>query len=747
MKSILKTFMVTAAMAAMSTAAFAQGFGFGQQVDDGIGYKDTYKDYFTIGVAVNMRNLSAEDQVALIKRNFNSITAENDMKPGSVHPRPGVWNWTNADRIANFCRENGIKLRGHCLCWHSQFCDWMFTDAKGNPVSKEVFYDSLRVHIHTVMNRYKDIVYAWDVVNEAISDGGGQQGGFGGGFGGFGRQQQQRPATPESAYGLPASHFRQSRHYQLCGDEFIAKAFQFAREADPKAILIYNDYNAANPDKRDRIYDMVKAMKAKGVPIDGIGMQGHYNIYGPTPENIEAAVEKYSTIVDHIHMTELDIRANEEMGGQLQFSRGEGNVITDQVRIMQEHQYAELFKIMRNHKDKVDNVTFWNLGDRDSWVGVNNYPLPFDENYRPKRVYRVIRDFDPKYDKAVIKEDFKPSPTCYENQAYPQVNSQGYARFRIYAPQARSVIVNLGLGGSGGTVLHKVDGGYWEATTSQPLVEGFHYYHLLIDGGTFNDPGTGNYFGSTRWESGIEIPAPDEDFYAEKNVPHGNVQQILFHSASTDTIRRAFVYTPPTYDGKKKFPVLYLQHGWGENETSWPIQGRANLIMDNMIASGRIEPFIVVMTYGMTNGTRIGGLGGFSFDAFQTVLCDELVPYVDSHFKTFADRNHRAMAGLSMGGMETHGITLARPEVFGYWGLLSGGVYTPQELEQLDKKLLPKYIFVSCGGTEGPDRIKQAAEALKAAGYNADSHVSDRTGHEFLTWRRALYNMAPKLFK
>ena len=166
-----------------------------------------------------------------------------------------------------------------------------------------------------------------------------------------------------------------------------------------------------------------------------------------------------------------------------------------------------------------------------------------------------------------------------------------------------------------------------------------------------------------------------------------------------------------------------------------------------MIASGKCDPFIIVMTYGMTNGTRIGGLGGFNYDGFQTVLCDELVPYVDSHFKTIADRNHRAMAGLSMGGMETHTITLARPEVFGYWGLLSGGVYTPQEIEQIDKKLQPKYIFISCGGTEGPDRIKQAADALKSAGYNADSHVSDRTGHEFLTWRRALYNMAPKLFK
>nr|ARI46383.1 xylanase CM7 [uncultured organism] len=734
MKLILKNLMVAATMFTVASGAFAQGFG-RQAVDDGIGYRDTYKDYFTVGVAVNMRNITTDEQVALIKRNFNSITAENDMKPGSVHPRPGVWNWTNADRIANFCRENGIKLRGHCLCWHSQFCDWMFTDKDGKPVTKEVFYDSLRVHITTVVNRYKDIVYAWDVVNEAISDGGGG--------GGFGRQQQQSNA-PASKYGLQPSIFRQSRHYQLCGDEFIAKAFQFAREADPKAILIYNDYNAANPDKRDRIFEMVKNMKAAGVPIDGIGMQGHYNIYGPSPENIEAAVSKYATIVKHIHMTELDIRANEEMGGQLQFSRGENVVISDQVRIMQEHQYAELFKILRRHRDVVDNVTFWNLGDRDSWVGVRNYPLPFDENYRPKRVYRIIRDFDPKLDNAEIKDDFKPSACNQPGQEYPQVNSQGYARFRINAPQARSVIVTLGHGGSGGTVLTKNAEGVWEGTTSGPMDEGFHYYHLLVDGGTFNDPGTNNYFGSTRWESGIEIPAHDQDFYAEKNVPHGNLQQILFHSPSTNKERRAFVYTPPTYDGKKKFPVLYLQHGWGENETSWPVQGRANLIMDNMIAEGKCLPFIVVMTYGMTNDTRIGGLGGFNVDAFQTVLCDELIPYIDSHFKTQADRNHRAMAGLSMGGMETHSITLNRPELFAYWGLLSGGQYNPQELEGKQK---PNYIFISCGSKEGPDHIQQSAESLKAAGYNAEAYISEGTQHEFLTWRRSLYQMGQKLFR
>ena len=344
-----------------------------------------------------------------------------------------------------------------------------------------------------------------------------------------------------------------------------------------------------------------------------------------------------------------------------------------------------------------------------------------------------------------IKEDFKPSSLNQPGKEYPMVNSQGYARFRVEAPDAKSVVVSLGLGGSGGTVLQKAEDGSWMGTTAGPMDEGFHYYHLTIDGGVVNDPGALNFYGSCRWESGIEIPAHDQDFYALKNVPHGNVQQILFHSPSTNSERRAFVYTPPTY-GKdnKRYPVLYMQHGWGEEETAWSNQGHANLIMDNLIAEGKIDPFIIVMTYGMTNEIKFGGLGGFTAKEFETVLVDELIPYIDSHFNTIADKEHRAMAGLSMGGMETHTITLRRPEVFNYYGLLSGGVYTPQEIA--DKNQV-KLIFLSCGSKEGPDRIKAAAETLKAAGFNAVSHISEGTAHEFLTWRRGLYTMDPLLFK
>ena len=702
-----------------------------------------------IGVAVNQRNVTNAEQQALIKREFNSMTCENDMKPEPTEPNEGQFNWENADRIANFCRANGIKLRGHCLMWHSQIGRWMTSD---NP-TKEVFYQRMKNHIQAIVSRYKDVVYCWDVVNEAMTD----------------------DKNAEDPY-------RQSVMYKLCGDEFIAKAFQFAREADPKALLFYNDYNECDPVKSKRIFNMVKKMKDAGVPIDGIGMQGHYNIYGPTEKEVDDAITLYKTIVKHIHVTELDIRVNEEMGGQLRFSR-EGVNVTDSVKQHLADQYARVFRVFRKHKDVVDCVTFWNLGDRDSWLGAANYPLPFDSEYKPKMAYEYIKDmkapawdlpkrparparpqgqggrrggfgqqrppFNPNLafpEMPGVKEDFVPSEMNQPGQQYPQVNSQGYARFRVEAPDAKEVTVSLGLGGRGGTKLHKTYDGSWVGTTEGPMDEGFHYYHLSIDGGTFNDPGTCNYYGSTRWESGIEIPAHDKDFYAMKNVPHGNVQQVLFWSESTKTCRRAFVYTPPTYgkNKKEKFPVLYLQHGWGEDETAWSTQGHANLIMDNLIADGKIKPFIIVMTYGMTNDIQFGGLGGFTAKEFEKVLVDELVPFIDANFQTKADKWNRAMAGLSMGGMETKTITLRRPEVFGSYGLLSGGQYEPSDIK--DKKQV-KLIFESCGSKEQPDRINESVKNLKAAGFNAHGYISEGTAHEFLTWRRSLYQMAQLLFK
>ena len=716
-------------LVAGSSSAFAQ---WGRPIDfaEGPGLKDAYKDYFTIGVAVNKTNVSDPAQMEIIKKQFNSVTAENAWKPGEIHPKEGVWNFGLADSIANFCRENGIKMRGHCLCWHSQFADWMFTDKKGKPVKKEVFYERLREHIHTVVNRYKDVVYAWDVVNEAIAD----------------DNMMFRSFRP----GVKPSPYRQSRHFELCGDEFIAKAFEFAREADPTGVLIYNDYSTVDPGKRERIYEMVKKMKEAGVPIDGIGMQGHYNIYFPDEEALDKAITRFSEIVNTIHITELDLRTNMESGGQLMFSRGEAKPQAGYISTLQEDQYNRIFKIFRKHKDVIKNVTFWNLSDSDSWLGVNNHPLPFDENFKAKRSLQVIRDFNVAADNYVPKDDWVPNPKNQPGQEYPQVNSEGFARFRVEAPDAKSVIVSLGLGGRGGTVLRKDKDGVWVGTTEGPMDPGFHYYHLTIDGGVVNDPGTHNYFGSCRWESGIEIPAPDQDFYALRtDIPHGNITQVRFYSPSLGKMQVANVYLPNGYGklvkGKQeRYPVLYLQHGWGENETSWPVQGHTGEIMDNLIADGKIKPFIVVMAYGLTNDFKFGTIGKFTAEEFEKVLVDELVPFIDKNFLTKADKWNRAMAGLSMGGMETKLITLRRPEAFGYWGLLSGGMYMPEEIK--DPKCV-KYIFEGCGSKENPDGINKSVADLKAAGYNAEGLISEGTAHEFLTWRRWLYQMAQSLFK
>jgi enterochelin esterase-like enzyme len=362
-------------------------------------------------------------------------------------------------------------------------------------------------------------------------------------------------------------------------------------------------------------------------------------------------------------------------------------------------------------------------------------------------------------DQPAIKDDFQPSTLNQPGQEYPQVNSQGYARFRIVAPQAQSVSVNLG--GRGGTPLKKSDGGAWTGMTAAPLDEGFHYYHLSVDGGTFNDPGTLNFYGSVRWESGIEIPAHDREFYALKDVPHGRVQQILFPSKSTRTSRRAFVYTPPDYDKNpaKRYPVLYLQHGWGEDEAAWSNQGHANLIMDNLIAEGKTKPFLIVMTYGMTNDAKIGTIASFDIKPFETVLVDELIPYIDANFRTLPDQPNRAMAGLSMGGMETKTITFKHLNTFSHIGLLSGGTISLEDIKNTpDFAKKVKLVFVSygsreLGGNRGGGRggfggdPKANAEALKQAGINSVFYVSPDTAHEFLSWRRSLHELAPLLFK
>lgn len=351
-----------------------------------------------------------------------------------------------------------------------------------------------------------------------------------------------------------------------------------------------------------------------------------------------------------------------------------------------------------------------------------------------------------------ITDDFKPASTNQPGREYPQVNSQRRVKFRIVAPEAKSVGVTF----RDSTEFAKGEDGAWIGY-SRPLDEGFHYYAIKIDGAEVPDPNSMIFFGANRWGSGVEVPAEDRDFYAVKTVPHGQIREVLFHSKSTDTHRRAFVYTPPGYDQEigTRYPVLYLQHGFGENEYGWSVQGHAGLIMDNLIAEQKARPLIIVMTYGMTNDIRPGGLRGFNIGPFQTVLCDELIPYVDANFRTLADQPHRAMAGLSMGGMETKTITLKKLDTFSHIGLFSGGSIALADIEDLEAfKKSNRLVFVSYGGHELGDGAprrggdpKAAVEALTGAGIGAQFYVSPKTGHEWQSWRRSLREFAPLLFQ
>lgn len=332
-----------------------------------IGLKDYYKDYFLIGAAVTPRSLHGADS-ALIVNHFNSMTAENAMKMGPIHPRENEYNWKDADSIAAFAKKHGLKMRGHTLCWHAQAPAWMFTNGKGDTVSKEILLQRLKEHITTVVNHYKDRVYGWDVVNEAIDDN-------------------------------DTVFLRKSQWFRICGEDFIAKAFEYAHAADPKAILFYNDYNTENPKKREKIYQMVKKLKESGIPIHGVGLQGHWSINNPPREELEKSIQMFSSLGLQVQVTELDVSVYAgRQGGQLiQGQRRDSTTgFTPEMEEPQREKYKMMFDVFRQYKDKITGVTFWNLSDRSSWLdgrGRKNYPLLFDMNRQPKKAYWDVVNF------------------------------------------------------------------------------------------------------------------------------------------------------------------------------------------------------------------------------------------------------------------------------------------------------------------------------------------------------------------
>ena len=378
-----------------------------------------------------------------------------------------------------------------------------------------------------------------------------------------------------------------------------------------------------------------------------------------------------------------------------------------------------------------------------------------------------------------VVEDFKPASSNQDNKQYPMVNSQRMVRAQISAPNATAVGLDIA-----GKIyqMTKDENGVWTGT-SEPQDEGFHYYQLNIDGASVPDPGSLYYYGASRWGSGIEIPSADQDFWQVKNVPQGSMGEVFYWSTYTEKMRRCHVYLPAEYftNPTKKFPVLYLQHGMGENEYGWAEQGHTAQIMDNLIAEGKAVPCIIVMDNGLNTqrpgeqggfggfggrrpqggqrpqgmpqgqrpqgGPRRGGFGGFS-EGFKNVLFNDIIPMVEKNYRVIADSQHRAYAGLSMGGMQAREITLANPDKFAYVGSFSSGAWNVDQVKNSDgfaKKV--KLLFMSGGGKENMGCVEAAKNIKEQLGMNAVGYESPGTAHEWHTWRRSLYQFAQLMFK
>jgi len=390
--------------------------------------------------------------------------------------------------------------------------------------------------------------------------------------------------------------------------------------------------------------------------------------------------------------------------------------------------------------------------------------------------------------------DCKPSSLNIPGAPYPCVFPDHRAIFRVSAPDAQKVRVRIG---HGFDMTRQADG-LWYATTS-PLVEGFHYYMLDIDGSAVSDPATQTFFGGGEWSSAIEIPAADADFYSHKDVPQGVVRIQWYFSTVTQQWRRCLIYTPPGYETHpaERYPVLYLLHGWGENEFGWTFQGHVDQIMDNLLAAGKVKPMIIVMDN--LNAVKPGEDDSLYYarsvitqavphpippmgpppptasnghhpttpvrrppfhlsTTFSEMMFTDLIPMVEKNYRVAPGRDNRAMAGLSMGGMQTFTTGLQNLDKFAYLGGFSGncgsfgGPFDPKtscggafaDPAAFNAKV--KLLFLSTGSVEGP-RVKQFSEALTAAGIHNVYFESPGTAHEWLSWRRAFADFAPRLFR
>lgn len=322
-----------------------------------------YSKYFDIGAAVNA--MTVDSHAELLKAHFNSLTCENEMKYERIQPEEGKYTFGPADKIVAFAKENGMRMRAHAPVWHAQTPDWFFKQGD-RPAPRELVYERMEQHIKTTAERYNDAVYCWDVVNEATND----------------------ELDPRYMARFGNEPYRQSKYLTLCGIEYLEKAYHLMRKYSPTAQLFYNDYNECDPLKRERIYNLMKNLLDRGAPLQGFGLQTHYNIYRPDLDEVKRSIETYASLGLRIHITEMDI----SFYGSMQEPEIE---LTPELEAKQAKIYEDLFELYRSYSDVVDSVTLWGVADDRSWLSRRdrkNWPLLFDVNHQPKPFVKNLID-------------------------------------------------------------------------------------------------------------------------------------------------------------------------------------------------------------------------------------------------------------------------------------------------------------------------------------------------------------------
>lgn len=604
------------------------------------------------GVGISDRIPDRPADWPLLKAQFSMVTPENCMKPAATQPTQGVWRLEQPDKFVAFARAHDLQVVGHCLVWakDDRTPAWFYQDGD-KPASKEVLLARMKAHIDHIVGRYRGRIAMWDVVNEALADGGG--------------------------------YLRESGWTKACGEEFIAKAFEYAHAADPDALLIYNDYNNELDGKREQMLKLIASLKERRAPIHAVGLQGHYEIDRVPFEAIEKTLVALKAAGLKAVVSELDIDViprgrwwadNGAHKAELAKLDPYANGCPPDVLARQAEQYAQLFRLFRKHADVIARVSFWNLHDGQSWLNDFpwkrvNHPLLFDRQGQPKPAFT-----------AVLKE-FGAEPTATPKSVVPPQPRQSWSKIELHADDVPA------------------------------------------------------------------FPAPPVGWDQRRpNAPRGKLEMVTYESKTVGVHRRMNVYTPPGMKPGQRLPVLYLLHGIGGDETEWARYASPDVLLDNLIADGKAQPMIVVMPNGRAqkDDRPIGNIFAHipAFLVFERDLLDDIIPTIERRYSVRAERTGRALAGLSMGGGQTMNIGFAHLDKFAYLGAFSSGPNARQSEQLLPDPAAAKdlrLLWLSCGRRDGLIHVSQDLHAyMQAKSVPHVWHVTDHA-HDAPEWKQAFY--------